>query len=249
MLKRLALAFAAAALAATTASAFDIGAMTVEEREAFRAEVRAYLLDDPEVLLEAIAVLEERKANQQASLDIDLVQVNADQIFGDGHSWEGGNPDGDITVVEFLDYRCGFCRRAHPEVGELITSDGNIRFIIKELPILGEQSLLASRFALAVKQVEGDDAYAETHDALMAMRAEVTDLSLSELSNRLGYDSESVMEAMDGEAVQRAISENHALAQRLQIEGTPSFIFGDRMIRGYVPLDHMRDILAEFRER
>ncbi len=249
MLKRFALAVAAAALAATAASAFDVRAMTVEERETFRAEVRAYLLDDPEVLLEAIAVLEERKANQQASLDMDLVQVNADQIFGDGHSWEGGNPDGDITVVEFLDYRCGFCRRAHPEVSELIASDGNIRFIIKELPILGEQSLLASRFALAVKQVEGDDAYAETHDALMNMRAEVTDLILFELSSQLGYDSGSVMEAMDDEAVQRAIGENHALAQRLRIEGTPSFIFGDQVIRGYVPLDHMRDILAEFRER
>lgn len=248
MLKRLAAAVTAATLAATTASAFDIGAMTAEEREAFRSEIRRYLLDDPEVLLEAIAVLEKRQTQEQTSLDTELVQENADQIFADGHSWEGGNPGGDVTIIEFIDYRCGFCRRAHPEVSELIGSDGNVRFIVKELPILGEQSLLASKFALAVKQVEGDSAYAETHDALMTMRAAVTDLSLFELSKRLGYDSETVMDAMGSDAVQRAISQNHALAQRLRIEGTPTFVFGDRIVRGYVQLEEMHSILADLRK-
>lgn len=248
MLKRIVTAAMAAALAGTSAYAFDIDTMTVEERDAFRAEIRAYLLDDPEVLLEAIAALEEREANEQTSTDMDLVRVNADRIFEDGHSWVGGNPEGDVTVVEFLDYRCGFCKRAHPEVSELISSDGNIRYIVKEFPILGEQSLQASRFALAVKQINGNDAYAKTHDELMTMRAEVNDLSLSKLSERLGYDTEAVMNAMEGEAVQRAISENHALAQRLRIEGTPSFVFGDRMVRGYVPLEQMRGIIADLRD-
>ncbi len=247
MLRRLVTALAAAALLGTPTLAFDIGAMNTEERETFRAEIRAYLLEHPEVLLDAIAVLEERNSSEQANVDVQLVRANADQIFNDGHSWVGGNPDGDITIVEFLDYRCGFCRRAHPEVSELIASDGNIRYIIKEFPILGEQSVLASSFALAVKQVEGDDAYAEIHDAMMTMRADVNELSLSELSRRLGHDTEAVMEAMDSESVQLAINENHALAQRLRIEGTPSFVFGDQMVRGYVPLDQMRGIVAEIR--
>ena len=138
------------------ALAFDMEAMSDSERTAFRAEIRAYLLDNPEVIMEAVAALEEAQNQAQAQSDIALVQANAADIFDDGYSWVGGNPDGDITLVEFLDYRCGYCRRAHGEVAQLLESDGNIRLIVKELPILGEQSLLASRFAIAAKQVAGD---------------------------------------------------------------------------------------------
>ncbi len=163
-MKTLTLAAAFAALIASPLAAFDMDAMTDAERDAFRAEIRAYLLDNPEVLMEAIAVLEERQASQQAQGDIDLVSVNAEAIFNDGYSWVGGNPDGDITVVEFMDYRCGYCKKAHPEVTELLGTDGNIRFIVKEFPILGDQSVLAARFAIAVKKVMGDDAYGRAHD-------------------------------------------------------------------------------------
>jgi hypothetical protein len=119
----------AAMLAAPPAAANPFEAMTVEEREAFRAELRAYLLENPEVLEEAIAVLEERRAQLQAEADIALVTANAEALFEDAGSWVGGNPEGDITVVEFIDYRCGYCRRAYQEVEELVATDGNIRFI------------------------------------------------------------------------------------------------------------------------
>ena len=154
--------FAAPALAlcmTLPAKALDLTQMTDEERAIFREEVRAYLMDNPEVIMEAVAVLEAREAEAQAQADLSLVSDNAADIFDDGFSWVGGNPDGDITLVEFLDYRCGFCKRAHGEVAKLLESDGNIRLIVKEFPILGEQSLLASRFAVATKQVAGDDAY------------------------------------------------------------------------------------------
>ncbi len=247
MLKRLATAAAAGAFMSMPALAFDINAMEAREREAFRAEIRTYLLDHPEVLLEAITVLEERKSNEQASTDIELVAANADLIFNDGHSWVGGNPDGDVTIVEFLDYRCGFCRRAHPEISELIASDGNIRYIVKEFPILGAQSVLASSFALAVKRVEGNDAYSEAHDALITMRSEVSERSLSELSKRLGHSRQAVMNAMNSEPVHLAINQNRALAQRLGIGGTPSFVVGDQMVRGYIPLERMQGIISEYR--
>nr|MDJ0827862.1 DsbA family protein [Rhodobacter sp.] len=194
-----------------------------------------------------INVLEERQAAAQAAGDSELVQVNAEALFNDGFSFVGGNPDGDITVVEFLDYRCGYCKRAHPEVTELIASDGNIRYIIKEFPILGEQSVLASRFAIAVKEVEGADAYLETHDTLMTMRGEVSEAALSNLSEELGYDTPKVFDAMNSDAVQNQIAENRRLAQRLQINGTPSFIFETQMLRGYAPLDAMREVVQELR--
>ncbi|MDJ0629046.1 MAG: DsbA family protein [Rhodobacter sp.] len=235
------------ALLAAPLAAFDMNAMTDAEREVFRAEIRAYLMDNPEVLLEAIDVLEERQAAEQAAGDIELVQVNAESIFNDGYSYVGGNPDGDITVVEFLDYRCGYCKRAHPEVTELIASDGNIRYIIKEFPILGEQSVLASRFAIAVKEVEGPEAYLETHDTLMTLRGEISEASLSDLSEQLGYDTPSVFDAMNSDVVQDQIAQNRQLAQRLQINGTPSFIFETEMLRGYAPLEAMRDVVEELR--
>ena len=96
-------------LSTTPAAALDLSAMTAEERALFRAEVRAYLLDNPEVIMEAVRSLEERQAEAQAKADLDLVQRHAEAIFNDGFSYVGGNPDGDITLVEFMDYRCSFC--------------------------------------------------------------------------------------------------------------------------------------------
>ena len=249
MFKKLALAGGLAALIASPLAAFDIDAMSDAERDQFRAEIRAYLMDNPEVLLEAINVLEERQAAEQAAGDDALLQVNAEDIFNDGYSWVGGNPDGDITIVEFLDYRCGYCKRAHAEVNELLTSDGNIRYIVKEFPILGEESVLASRFALAVKQVEGDDAYAEIHDTLMTMRGSYSEQALSDLSETMGYTTKAVFDAMNGAEVQAQITQNRELGQRLSINGTPSFVFENQMVRGYVPIDGMRDIVAEVRSQ
>lgn len=232
---------------ALPAAALDLSDMTEAERAAFRAEIRAYLLANPEVLMEAIGVLEDRQAAQEAQDDAALVQVNAESLFNDPTSWVGGNADGDVTVVEFLDYRCGYCKRAHPEVAELLGFDGNVRLVVKELPILGEQSVLASRFALAVREVEGDAAYKEIGDRLMNARFNITEDSLSNLSEEMGYATPDVFAAMNGEAVQNTIVQNRALAQRMAINGTPSFVFGDQLVRGYVPLDAMLEIVEEQR--
>jgi len=249
MLFRLSLMFAFTALISAPAAAFDIEAMNYQERDALRAEIRAYLLDNPEVLIEAINVLESRKAAEQAAGDSELIGVNAEALLNDGHSWVGGNPDGDITIVEFMDYRCAYCKRAFPEVSELITSDGNIRFIVKEFPILGDLSVLAARFAIAVKQVAGDEAYAQVHDSLMTMRGAVSRESLFALGAKLNLDAEVISGAMQSEAVSQVIADNRELAQRLQISGTPSFVFGDKMLRGYLPIDGMRDVVAGLRAK
>lgn len=247
MIEKFTGAAALSALMATPLAALDLNEMTESEREAFRGEVRAYLMDHPEVLLEAINVLEERQVAEQSAGDIDLIRTNADDLFNDGYSHVGGNPDGDITIVEFLDYRCGYCKKAHPEVKELITTDGNIRIITKEYPILGDQSVLASRFAIAVKAVQGDAAYAVTNDTLMTMRGAVTEESLSTLSEESGYDTPAVFAAMNSDETKAIIDQNRALAQRLQINGTPSFVFETEMLRGYVPLDGMKQVVAQLR--
>ena len=130
------------------------------ERAALHAEIRAYLLANPEVLTEMIQLLEQKQQAATAENDRDLVAMHAKDIFDDGFSWVGGNPDGQFTVVEFLDYQCGYCRRAQPDVTELVGSDGDIRLIVKEMPILGPGSELAARAAVATLITEGPETYA-----------------------------------------------------------------------------------------
>jgi len=244
------LALAAAATLSLTAPALaiDLEDLTAAERDAFRAEVRAYLMDNPEVLMEAIAVLEQRQQDAEAEAAMMAVAANAELIYNSQFDWVGGNPDGDIVIVEFMDYRCGYCRRASPEIDDLLEIDGNIRLIVKEFPILGDQSVLASRFAIATRIALGDAAYHAVHDALMTMRGDVTQPALALLAQENGLDPEPILAAMDDPIVDTTIDTNRMLAQRLGISGTPSFVFDDQLVRGYVPLDGMLEIVAALRD-
>ena len=233
---------------AAPAAAFDLKAMSADEKAAFGDAVRAYLLENPEVLSEAIAVLDQRHADSAAIQDVALIKANADDIFADPASYVGGNPDGNITVVEFIDYRCGYCKKAHSEVQDLVQADGNIRYIVKEFPILSDQSVAAARFAVAALQVAGNEAYAKINAGFYeSFRGEVTPDTLAAFARDLGIDAAPILARMDAPEVTNVIAENHRLAQRLQISGTPTFIMGDQMVRGYVPLDAMQKIVSEER--
>lgn len=247
MLRLVAPALMALTIASGPVRAFDLTAMTDAERDAFGAEVRGYLLENPHVILEVIELLERNQAAAAAQADLDLVQANAAELFDDGYSWVGGNPDGDITLVEFMDYRCGYCRRAAPEVASLLGADGNIRLIIKEFPILGEASVLSSRFAIAARHVAGDDAYKLVHDALLEFGGDITEITLRRLSDGLGLETDRIIAAMDGDAVSREIAETRELAQRLQISGTPTFVVETEMLRGFLPADQMKDLIDQIR--
>ena len=237
----------------TTTSVFaqDVTAdinMTDLQRDAFRAEVRAYLIDNPGVIMEAIAVLEDRQEQAEATRDETLAQINMNALINDGVSFVGGNPEGDITIIEFVDYRCGFCRRAHPEVAELITSDGNIRIITKEFPILGEQSMLASQFAVATMTVAGNEAYKMVSDALIALQSDITPASLSSLASAFDLNTDAIFAEMQSDATKAVLINNRALGDRMQITGTPTFIFGDQLVRGYINLSQMRQIVEQKRD-
>lgn len=233
---------------ALPAAAFDITAMSDAEREAFRAEIRAYLLDNPEIMVEVQTALDAKQQVAQADADKTVIAANRDTLLNDGVSYVGGNPDGSLTVVEFLDYKCGYCKKAHAEVAELIKSDGDIRFVVKEFPILGEQSILASRFAIAVLRIAGPEAYAKVMDGFYeSFRGDVTADTLLSFADGLGLDAPAIMAEMDNPDAMKTIQANHALAQAMQISGTPTFVIGDTMLRGYVPLDIMRSVVADVR--
>lgn len=231
---------------ALPALAFDIHDMTEEDREAFGEAVRAYLMEEPEVLVEAITALEQRRLADEATNDIALVAANRDAIFSDEHSWVGGNPDGDMTIVEFLDYRCVVCRNVSAELEKTVEEDGNIRLIFKEFPILGQESDLASRFAIAVKQIAGDDTYKEVHDALMVMRQRVTAESLATIAEKLDLDADEIFNLMHTEDVNAVLRANHQLAERMGVMGTPTFVIDDNMLRG-APPEGMEAAIAALR--
>ncbi|MEP3786422.1 DsbA family protein [Ascidiaceihabitans sp.] len=240
-------AAAVAGLFTMPAAALDLTKMSSEERSIFRQEVRSYLMDNPEVIMEAVNVLEQRQQQAQVQADLSMVTDNADEIFNDGFSYVGGNPDGDITLVEFLDYRCGYCKRAHGEVAKLLETDGNIRLIVKEFPILGDQSVLASRFAVATKQIAGGESYKALNDALMTVNGDVSLPMLRRLGTTLGLNTAAIEAQMDSADVTQEITRTRALAQKLRITGTPTFVVHDEMLRGYLPYDQMMEMIKEKR--
>lgn len=217
-------------------------------RDELPGEIRAYLLDNPGIIMEMMAILEDRQRAEAAETDRDLVATHADAIFDDGFSHVSGNPDGDVTIVEFLDYQCGYCRRAHPEVGQLLADDGNIRWIIKEFPILGPDSELAARAAVASLIIAGGSAYETLHDLMMTHSGPVNDAALDGLLADAGLDPAKIRAGMDDPEVTRRLVETRALAESLSISGTPTFIFGDVLTRGYLPLEQMREVVAGVRE-
>jgi protein-disulfide isomerase len=238
---------AALALLAGTALAAGPVEMTEDERAAFRAEVRQYLLDNPEVLMEAMQVLQDRQDQAAELRDQQMLSEHADSIFNDPNSWIGGNPDGDITVVEFMDYRCSYCRKSYAEVADLVKSDGNIRFVVKEFPILGEESVASSRFAIAVRLLHGDAAYEKVHDALITLRGAPDPETLGRLATTLGLPPQPILAMMGDDRVTAIIAANHALADKLSITGTPTFVIDRTMLRGYVPQAGMKEIVAQER--
>lgn len=208
---------AALAVLAITVLAGGLGEMTDTERAAFRDEVKQYLLENPEVIIEAMQVLQDRQNQAAVAQDQTILSQNAEAIFKDPTSWVGGNPDGNITVVEFMDYRCPYCHKAFSEIEDLVKTDGKIRFVVKEFPILGEDSTNSSRFALAMRMLHGDDAYKQTYDALITLKGSPDPEALSRLARDLGFDPKPILDLMPDPKITAILSANRDLASRLNI--------------------------------
>lgn len=239
-----ALALAAASAAAPLHAQTE---MPPEERALLRSEVRRYLLEHPEIIMEAIEVLETRRREAERMADRDLVTRHLEELHEDGFSFVAGNPEGDVTVVEFLDYNCGYCKRAHDEVRELIETDPGLRYVVKEFPILGPSSRLAAQAALASTYQQDGRRYLAFNDALMSHQGQLSERAVFDYADEVGLDVRQLRRDMERPEIGERLARTLGLARALRIEGTPSFVIGGQLVRGYVPLERMREAVA--RER
>lgn len=233
---------------AQSSSAADIAGSPFEpDREAFRAEVRAYLLDNPEVLVEALQAFE---ARQQALADAQAraqIAGALEEIEQDGFSFVAGNPEGDVTVVEFLDYNCGFCKRAHGEVKALLDGDPNIRYVIKEFPILGPSSVFAGRAALAALAIDDGAHYLDFHNSMMEHTGQLTEADVQGYAEAVGLDWSAVQAGMEEPEVDQRLSSTYDLAARIGVNGTPAFVIGGEFIGGFAPAARLAEVVEDVR--
>ena len=240
-------AFAAIMALSAPAQALELDAMTEAEKDLFGQKVREYLLENPVVILEAYRIFEERQRLAELQQESIVISENLEEIQNDGFSWEDGNPDGDIVLVEFMDYKCGFCRKAHDELAALVKSDGNIRLVVKEYPILGQDSLNLSRAAVATLQSYGPVAYKKIYNLFIKHEGPVTDESIAFLANKIDLDGDVILAKMKDPSVDDHIRKTAQLGGKINVRGTPTFVINDQIVRGYVPAEEMKQILAELR--
>lgn len=241
---------AAATLVVLTAAVAAPGpataeSFTPEQKSAIEALVRDYILQNPGVILESLAIMEARqradqdRAQQQALLDSRdaLERAPGDPVLG--------NPDGDVTIVEFFDYQCGYCKTMTPPLMELVREDGGIRVVMKEFPILGPDSVLAARVALAAQR---QGKYEPLHLALMGLRGRLNEGTILQVAAETGLDLTALAKDMADPEIEARIRANYDLAQTLSIEGTPAFTIGGTLVPGAAPKERLAELVKKARD-
>ncbi len=206
--------------------------------------VREYLLKNPEVIFEAVDRHREKQRRLQADRDRTAVRRHAKALLADPDSFVGGNPDGDVTLVEFFDYRCGYCRQFAPLLTSIMKQDPKLRVVYKEFPVLGPDSFRAAQAALAARD---QGYYLEFHEALMAADAPLTDEAVMTVARAVGLDVDRLKRDMETPKVLNILGNNHRLAEALAIDGTPTLIVGDSIVRGAIPMADLAALIARAR--
>jgi len=215
-----------------------------------RAVVRAYLMDNPEMLIEMQQELMARNDKAQAQSQEEasrIIAENAAFLFDNTDDIVLGNAQGDIKIVEFYDYNCGYCKRAYPDTLALLEEDKNLSFVMKDFPILGEDSGRAHLVARAVKKIAPQH-YLEFHHQMMTREGRADEANATELALSLGVDKQQLLDTMTQEEIQIPLIDNAKLAYQLGLNFTPAYIIGDEIIRGATDNSHMVAVVNQQRQ-
>lgn len=212
--------------------------------ESQRAEVEKIvtklLRENPEIVIDALKAYEQQQAAAQREQQSNAIAENREQIMNDPGDPFIGNPEGDVTLVEFFDYACGYCKRVFPAVKKLVEEDGNIKLVMKEFPILGEASVLAARVSLSANK---QGKYHDFHSKLMALKGQLSEAAILGVAKEIGLDMKQVEQDKTSPELNAVISRNMELAQALGINGTPSFVISDILIPGAVSLAELQQMV------
>lgn len=217
------------ALCLTSFSAHAETALNDSQRQEVEKLVRETLMKNPEIIMQAIEVLRERQAKAEEESRMKSIISLKDKLENTPFSPVAGNPKGDVTIVEFFDYNCTYCKRSLPMVMELLKADPNIRYVFKEFPILAETSQIAARAALAA-QVQGK--YFDFHRMMMEAGGGITEDKIYKVAEKVGINVAKLKEDMKDPRIDEELKANYALTRELDISGTPAFIVGEEMIPG-----------------
>jgi protein-disulfide isomerase len=238
-------AFAALSLSlpASLASAEETS-LTPAQKTEIEKLVHDYIVAHPEVIKEAIQALQAKEEQSKSDAQTQAVLKNKDALFNDPETPVAGNPVGDVTIVEFFDYHCPYCKAVAAPLDQLIQEDKGVRLVLKEFPILGEDSVLASHAALAAV---GQGKYWAFHQALMAHRGKFDMDVIKTIAAKVGLDPAKLEADMGAQPIEPKISANHKLAQDLDISATPTFVIGDQVVEGAVPLEALKEAIKKAR--
>lgn len=206
--------------------------------EAFNRKVEAYIQENSGRIIEALNNHVRQQAQAEKQQAINLVKAN------DGKTVLG-NPNGDVTIYEFSDYNCGYCKRAFNDVMGAIAEDGNIRLVIKEFPILAESSNMAAQLSMAAAEL---GKFEEIHTALMQWQGRLNEAALMQIVEEADMDMNALAEIITKGEIDKALAETRAIAEQMQISGTPGFIIGDQIVPGYIPKDEILALVKQARE-
>jgi len=212
---------------------------------ALEQAIRDYILAHPEVIAESLQKYQQQQEDAQKQAHAQAVKELKPQLMNAPASPVLGNPSGDVTVVEFLDYRCPYCKAMHQPIADMIAADGNVRVVIKEFPILGDDSLFAARAALAAGK---QGKYAEMHTALMTFKGKLSAQDVENAAAQLGLDIVRLKDDMAAPEVDQELQQNYNLAESLGINGTPAFVIGETLIPGAIKLEDLKAHIAKARD-
>jgi protein-disulfide isomerase len=239
-------AIACAFLAVPPASPLVAAEIIPEQRKAIETIIHDYLMQHPDVLIDALREAEAKASSEAEVRAAEVLRDRRHEVFDDPASPVGGNPRGDVTIVEFFDYRCPYCKQVQPAIRKLLDQDRGLRFVYKEFPVLGEPSQVAAHAALAA-QLQGK--YEAFHTALMATKGQISEDVILQVAGSVGLDVDRLKHDMTKPEIDRALSANRSLAKALDIRGTPGFVIGDHIIPGAIDLDALKTMVADARKQ
>jgi protein-disulfide isomerase len=207
------------------------------QKEAIEQVVRDYIRAHPEVIVQALDDYQAKKDADERAAQGQSLSSKAEQIFRSPSSPVIGNPKGDVTLVEFFDYQCGYCKRSQPDLERLMKADSGLRVVLKEFPILGPASVTAARASLAAQK---QDKYLDFHNKLMGFKGQLTDDVVYSVAGQVGLDLDKLKKDMNDPSVVAELRDNMDLAQTLGVQGTPAFVINDQIIPGAVGFDALK---------